>query len=366
MSFASLATRFLTTALPPEVSHELALTALEHGLFPQLPQVRDARLHVTAMDLDFPNPLGMAAGFDKDARAFPALLAMGFGHVEVGTLTPHAQAGNPRPRLFRLREDLAIINRMGFNNRGQAAALARIRRWRARGGRGILGVNIGANRTSLDRIADYALGARAMAPVADYLAVNISSPNTPGLRDLQAADELARLLAAVRAAMEEGGVVRPLLVKIAPDLTDADLAVIVETAIAGGAAGLIVSNTTVTRPPDLTSPLAGERGGLSGRPLFEMSTRLLARAHLLAGGRLVLIGAGGVMDGADAWEKIRAGAHLVQLYTGFIWKGPEIVPAILRHLVERMEAEGISAIDAIRGAGAREWAERTPPAHSGG
>jgi dihydroorotate dehydrogenase len=357
MSLSRLATRLLTSVLPPETSHELALWLLEHGLFPQLPRIHDPRLEVRVAGLNFPNPLGMAAGFDKDARAFPALLAMGFGHVEVGTLTPLAQAGNPRPRLFRLREDAAIINRMGFNNMGQAAARRRIMRWRAGGGRGIVGVNIGANKASLDRTADYAHGARCMAPVADYLAINVSSPNTPGLRNLQGERALARLLAAVRAAMDEAGHVRPVFVKIAPDIAEEELPAIVETCITHGAAGMIISNTTVARPAGLRSALAGETGGLSGRPLFERSTRLLARARLIAGAEFVLIGVGGVDDGESAWQKILAGANLVQIYTGFIWKGPEIVPAILRHLAEKCAREGLASIDAAVGQAAKEWAE---------
>ncbi len=357
--FNRLATRFLTTALPPETSHELAVWLLEHGLFPQLPKVTAPCLRVRVAGLDLPNPLGMAAGFDKDARAFPALLAMGFGHVEVGTLTPLAQAGNPRPRLFRLKEDGAIINRMGFNNMGQAAARRRIARWRARGGRGIVGVNIGANKTSLDRIADYAHGARCMAPVADWLTINVSSPNTPGLRNLQGPAELARILDAVGEAMAAAGHARPVFVKIAPDIADDDLPAIVESCIAHGAAGLIVSNTTVARPAALKGAHAGEAGGLSGRPLFVRSTQLLAKARLLAGERLALIGAGGVDSGEAAWQKILAGADLVQIYTGFIWRGPDIVPAILHHLAEKCRAEGLASIDAAVGRRAKDWAEGT-------
>ena len=355
MTLTRMATAFLTRALPPETSHELALMALEHGFFPRLERVEDASLRTSALGLAFANPLGMAAGFDKDARAFQALLAFGFGHVEVGTLTPLAQPGNRRPRLFRLRPDGAIINRMGFNNAGQAAAHARLRRYREAGGHGIIGVNIGANKTSLDRIGDYAHGARCFAHLADYLTINISSPNTPGLRDLQGAADLKRLLGGVMEALDKAGRTPPVLVKIAPDLDKDDLARIVAACIAGKAAGLIVSNTTTARPETLRSVHAGEDGGLSGAPLFAPSTRMLARAHELAQGRLVLVGAGGVRCGADAWEKIRAGASLVQLYTGFIYEGPEIVPAILRHLAEKLRREGFSSIDEAVGSGAREW-----------
>ncbi len=355
MTLTRLATEFLTRALPPELSHELALTALEHGLFPRIESVDDPVLQVSAMGLDFPNPLGMAAGFDKDARAFPALLAMGFGHVEVGTVTPLAQAGNPRPRLFRVRREGAIINRMGFNNAGHAAAFARIARWRDAGGHGVLGVNIGANKDSLDRIRDYALGARCFAPVADYLTVNISSPNTPGLRNLQAADELARLLDGVREEIERSGHATPVLVKIAPDLDDQELEAIIETAVDHGAVGLVISNTTISRPACLKPQDVLEPGGLSGRPLFSLSTRMLARAHVLAGGRLLLVGAGGVDSGEHAWQKIRAGASLVQLYTGFIYEGPEIVPAILRHVVKRLRQNGFVSVDEAVGSGAQDW-----------
>ncbi len=357
MSFTSLATAFLTRALPPEVSHELALMALEHGLFPELERRDDPLLQVRVMGLTFPNPLGMAAGFDKDARAFPALLAMGFGHVEVGTLTPLAQGGNPRPRLFRLRADGAIINRMGFNNAGHAAAYRRIAAWRDAGGRGILGVNIGANRDSLDRVKDYALGARCFAPVADYLTVNVSSPNTPGLRRLQAGEELRRLLGAVMEEVDASGCETPVAVKIAPDIDDDALAALVEACVEGGAAALVISNTTVERPAHLRSAHAGLEGGLSGRPLFEASTRMLARARALAAGRLALIGAGGVDSGAAAWEKIGAGASLVQLYTGFIYRGPGIIPAILRHLAERLREGGPSGLDEAIGTRAGQWLE---------
>jgi len=355
MTLTKLATDFLTHALPPELSHKLALAALEHGFFPRLEQVEDAILRTSPLGLDMPNPLGMAAGFDKDARVFPALLAMGFGHVETGTMTPHAQPGNPRPRLFRLRADGAIINRMGFNNAGHAAARARILRWREAGGHGVTGVNIGANKASLDRIADYAQGARCFAGLADYLTINISSPNTPGLRDLQSAMELARLLDGVMEALDKAGYAPSVLVKLAPDLAEDDLPEIVETCVAHGAAGLIISNTTIARPAGLKSSHAGESGGLSGAPLFDPSTRMLARAWKLARGRLVLVGAGGVASGAQAWEKIRAGASLVQLYTGFIYEGPEIIPAILSHLAERLREGGFAHVSEAVGCGAGDW-----------
>ena len=345
--------------LEPERAHELAIRALQWGLFPMPRQVADERLQVNCCGLSFANPLGLAAGFDKNARAVPALFAIGFGLVEVGTVTPLAQPGNPRPRLFRLSEDEAIINRLGFNNEGQAAVRRRLERYARLPGRGVLGVNIGANKDSRDRIADYAQGARCFAGVADYLAVNISSPNTPGLRDLQGAEALQRLLAGVKAALaERGEAPPPVFVKIAPDMDDAALADIVEAAVEGGAAGLIVSNTTIERPESLRSPLRKEPGGLSGLPLFAPSTRMLARAYLLAAGRLRLIGAGGVRDAETAWTKIRAGADLVQTLSAFVYRGPSLVADILRGLLERMERAGHDHVSEAVGTAAEEWAER--------
>ncbi len=354
---SGLALRLLHT-LEPEQAHELSIQALAHGLFPAAPSVADERLHVSCCGLSFRNPLGMAAGFDKNARAAPALWNIGFGFVEVGTVTPLAQPGNPRPRLFRLGEDAAIINRLGFNNAGQAAVHARALRWARWPGRGVLGVNIGANKNSPDRIADYARGARCFADVADYLAINISSPNTPGLRDLQGARALEKLLSGVRSALtEKGRAALPVFVKIAPDIEAAELADIVEVAVAGGAAGLVISNTTISRPASLKSPLRSEQGGLSGRPLFAMSTRLLARAHTLARGRLRLIGCGGVHDAETAWQKLRAGADLVQLLSAFVYHGPWLVADILRGLLQRLEREGLRHISEVVGTGVEEWLE---------
>ena len=349
MPLTDLATLLLGRLLEPETAHALAVKALACN--PPLPVARvdDARLRQRVFGLDIPNPLGLAAGFDKNAEAFEGLLRLGFGFVEVGTLTPRPQPGNPRPRLFRLREDEAIINRMGFNNCGHEAAFRRLARYRDKGGTGVIGVNIGANKDSDDRIADYAAGAARFAEVASYLTINISSPNTPGLRDLQGARELARLLDAVGEALNRAARRPPVVVKIAPDIDDEQLAAIIETSIEGGAAGLIVSNTTIARPPTLRSGQAREPGGLSGRPLFAPSTRLLAKAHGLAAGRLALIGAGGVMSGAEAWAKITAGAALAQVFTGFVYRGPGLIADILRHLAEKLEEEGLGAIDAAVG-----------------
>ena len=348
--------------LEPERAHELAIRALQHGLFPMPRHVADERLRVDCCGLSFANPLGLAAGFDKNARAAPALFNIGFGFVEVGTVTPLAQPGNPRPRLFRLTEDEAIINRLGFNNEGQAAVHARLVRYARLPGRGVLGVNIGANKESQDRIADYARGARCFADVADYLTVNISSPNTPGLRDLQGAEALRRLLAGVKEALvEKGRATLPVFVKIAPDMDDAALSDIVEAAVEGGAAGLIVSNTTIERPESLKSPLRNEAGGLSGLPLLVPATRMLARAYLLAAGRLRLVGVGGVRDAETAWTKIRAGADLVQVLSAFVYRGPSLVADILSGLLERMERAGLQHIGEAVGTAAGEWAERRAP-----
>ncbi len=355
MSLESIALKILHH-MDPERAHELVIRALQRGLFPRPRKVVDERLHTSCCGLHFANPLGLAAGFDKNGRAVPALWALGFSFVEVGTVTPLAQPGNPPPRLFRLKEDEAIINRMGFNGEGQAVVRRRLLRAVKHPGRGVLGVNIGANKTSRDRVADYALGARCFADVADYLAINISSPNTPGLRDLQGAEALARLLAGVKEALrEKNRPDLPVLVKIAPDMDDIALAEIVETAVEGGAAGLIVSNTTIARPETLKSPLKAESGGLSGKPLFMPSTRMLARAYVLAKGRLKLIGCGGVHDAQTAWEKIRAGADLVQLFTAFVYRGPALIAEILQGLLDRLEQAGLDGISQVVGTGAADW-----------
>jgi dihydroorotate dehydrogenase len=287
---------------------------------------RDPVLRVRALGLEFPGPLGLAAGFDKDARGTRGLAALGFGFVEVGTVTARAQPGNPRPRMFRLTADRALVNRMGFNNAGAAAAAARL--GRARGGP-VVGVNIGKTRAvpDADAAADYAASARAVAAVADYVVVNVSSPNTPGLRDLQAADRLRPVLVAVRAALDAAVSGRrvPLLVKIAPDLADADVDAVADLALELGVDGIIATNTTVSRD-GLASPAAevaaAGAGGLSGPPLRARSLAVLRRLHARAGDRLVLIAAGGIETPDDAWERLRAGATLVQAYTAFVYGGP--------------------------------------------
>ena len=344
-------------ALPPEGAHGLSLWALRLGLAPRCAPVGDPILAQKLFGLDFANPVGLAAGYDKNAVATVALPGLGFGFVEVGTVTPRAQKGNPRPRLFRLAGDGAIINRLGFNNAGQTAMRQRLEN--RTGGRrgGIIGVNIGANRDSADPISDYVAGFTAMAPVADYIAVNISSPNTPGLRDLQARAKIGELLARLSQARAEApdAAKTPILIKIAPDLERQALADIVEAAVDTGMDGLIVANTTTARP-GLEGKAARQAGGLSGRPLFAPSTAMLAQTYLLAKGRLPLIGVGGISSGADALTKIKAGASLVQLYTGLVYEGPGLVGRILGELASGLRRQGFDSLQAAVGVEADELA----------
>jgi dihydroorotate dehydrogenase len=320
-----------------EDAHRMAVRAL--SLLPHSgPDNDDPRLAVSAFGLNFPNPVGTAAGFDKNAEVPNAILGLGFGFAEVGTLTPLPQAGNPKPRVFRLLEDRAVINRLGFNNEGFEAAA---RRLETRGRKGILGINVGANRESSDRIADYARGVERFAPFASYLTINISSPNTPGLRDLQAANALDDLIARSMEARElsarKGDGRKPMLLKISPDLTLAELDDVVEIAKRRAIDGMIVANTTVSRPPDLADRRARESGGLSGRPLFDLSTRMLAETYLRVERAFPLVGVGGVDSAETAWRKIRAGATLVQLYTGMIYEGFGVAREIKRGLLKLME-----------------------------
>ena len=333
--------------LPAETAHR-ATVGLARAFAPLLPAAGadDPRLAVEALGLRFPNPIGLAAGFDKDAEIPDAMLKFGFGFVECGSLTPRPQAGNAKPRLFRLSEDGAVINRMGFNNRGIDNAALRLER-RKRGG--VLGINIGANKDSPDRIADYALGFARLAPFADYVAVNVSSPNTPCLRGLQNRDELERLLATLTASRAREGVRTPLLLKIAPDLDEFAMDAIAEVVLGAGIEGLIVSNTTIARPPALKSANAREQGGLSGKPLMAPSTHVLKQMRKRVGARLVLIGVGGIAGGADAYEKIRAGASLVQLYTALAYRGPGLVNRIKRELLELLAQDGYADLAAAAG-----------------
>jgi dihydroorotate dehydrogenase len=328
--------------LDPEVGHRLAIRVLA-ALPVRAPMPIPASLATTVAGLDFPNPVGVAAGFDKDAEVPDALLGLGFGFTEVGSITPLPQEGNPKPRLFRLVEDRAVINRMGFNNAGGAAALARLE---ARAGRpGIVGVNIGANKDSPDRIADYAIMARMMAPLASYLCVNISSPNTPGLRALQDEGALTGLIDAVIAARAEAkcAVPPPIFLKVAPDLEPADINAIARIAIDKQLGALVVSNTTIARP-SLRSHHAGETGGLSGAPLREAALERLRDFRKATGGAIPLVGVGGIATAEHAWERIRAGASLVQLYSAMVYEGPGLGGQIVRGLERLMKRDGFASI----------------------
>jgi dihydroorotate dehydrogenase len=321
--------------LGAEDAHRATIAALK--LLPaRKPDEDDPRLAVSAFGLDFPNPVGLAAGFDKNAEVPGAMLGFGFGFVEVGTLTPRAQPGNPRPRAFRLLEDRAVINRYGFNNDGHAPALALLSR-RKRGG--IVGVNVGANKDAADRLADYVAGVRAFKDVASYFTINVSSPNTPGLRDLQAPEALSELLARVVEARDEAGVLKPVLLKIAPDLALDQLDAIVRVARERRIDGMIVSNTTISRPATLRSPLAKEAGGLSGKPLSALSTYMLAQTFLRVEGQFPLVGVGGIDSAESALAKIEAGATLVQLYSALVFEGPGLAARIKRGIVDALERE---------------------------
>ena len=324
-------------ALDPETAHRTTIAALK--VAPQMRPPRPGPLATEVAGLRFPNPVGMAAGFDKDGEAPDAVLGLGFGFVEIGSITPLPQPGNPRPRLFRLAQDRAVINRMGFNNGGADAAEQRLRR---RAGRaGIVGVNIGANKDSADRVADYALLTRRFAPLASYLTVNISSPNTPGLRALQDEGALVALLDAVLEARPAGG--PRIFLKVAPDLEPADIDAIARIALDKRLGALIVSNTTISRPP-LASRDAGEAGGLSGAPLRDLAQTRLRDFRKATGGAIALIGVGGIGSAEDAWARIRAGASLVQLYSAMVYEGPGLARRIVRGMAALMRREGFATL----------------------
>jgi dihydroorotate dehydrogenase len=335
--------RPLAFALDAERAHRLTIRALR-ALPPGEPPKRRTKLAMKVAGLEFPNPVGLAAGFDKDAEVFAHMLGFGFGFAEVGTLTPRPQAGNDKPRLFRLVEDRAVINRMGFNNGGQAAAKARLAR-RRRGG--LVGVNIGASKDSADRVADYAMGVREMAEVADYLTINISSPNTPGLRALQDKGALEELIASVLLAAGSEG--PPIFLKVAPDLERADIDDIAAAAV-GKLDGLIVSNTTISRPP-LRSKHGGEAGGLSGAPLKALALERLHDFRSATGGGIALIAAGGIENGVDAFERVRAGASLVQLYSALVYQGPGLAARICSELEGLLAREGFDTLEQAVGSG---------------
>jgi dihydroorotate dehydrogenase len=343
--------RPLLGALDAEDAHRFAIHALKFPVFANK-DADDPRLAVGAFRLNFPNPIGMAAGFDKHAEVPDALLNLGFGFVEIGTVTPRPQAGNPRPRLFRLPSDAAVINRLGFNSQGAEAVLRRLAARTSR--RGIVGANIGANRDSTDRIADYVKLIEILAPVASYFTVNISSPNTPGLRELQQAGRLDELLARVmnareRASREAG--TPPLLIKIAPDLTLRELDDVISAARRHNVDGMIIGNTTVARPATLRDKkTAMEAGGLSGRPLFPLATRMLAESYVRIEGTFPLIGVGGIDSGAAAIAKIRAGATLIQIYSALVFHGVRLIARIKSELVNVLAQGGHAGIKALVGA----------------
>jgi dihydroorotate dehydrogenase len=343
MNFWSSASMPVMRMLDPETAHRLSLQALRFGLAGSDTSSDDPALAVPAFGRVLRNPIGLAAGFDKDGVAIDALGRLGFGFVEAGTVTPRPQAGNPRPRLFRLSADRAVINRMGFNNGGVAGLLPRLaaadRRQIA------VGANLGINKEGAVPEADYPALVKAVEACTDYITINISSPNTPGLRDLQGEQRLAAILDAITTRT-------PLFVKIAPDLSDAGLEAVVETCLARRVAGLIISNTTIARPDFLQSPEKSETGGLSGAPLFEPSTRMLAKTYRLSQGRLMLIGAGGIFSASDAFAKILAGATLVQLYTAFAYHGPALIPRLKSGLAAHLKQRGLNAITDAIGAGA--------------
>lgn len=330
-------------ALDAERAHGLALKALACGMVPPRKAIADERLKQTLWGIDFPNPVGIAPGFDKNAEAIGGLFGQGFGFVEVGTLTPKPQTGNPKPRIFRLVEDNAIINRLGFNNGGIEDALPRLSAPRS----GVLGINIGKNKSTQDALDDYVPMLQKVLPHADYVTVNISSPNTEGLRDLQAKEQLQRLLGAL--VKIRGADKTPLLLKIAPDLSEAQAEDIVAVVLQENFDGIIVSNTTIARPENMQSAHAKEQGGLSGAPLRDASTQMLKHVYALSEGKVPLIGVGGIVNGKDAVEKIKAGASLVQAYTGFVYRGFGLIDEINRALLDALEERNLTQLSALRG-----------------
>lgn len=350
--------------MDPETAHDMTVRALSF-LPVSTPPEDDPRLMVTAFGCDFPNPVGLAAGFDKQGQVADQMLGLGFGFVEVGGVVPRPQEGNPRPRVFRLPADGAVINRYGLNSLGLEAMVERLESREDDGpdDLGYVGVNIGANKDSADRVADYVACVQALTPLASFLTVNVSSPNTPGLRDLQGEafldDLLARVIAARDAAMVAGGRRPAILLKIAPDIGLGTLDSIIGTALSRGVDGLVIANTTIARPDTLKDKaIAQETGGLSGKPLFGPSTRLLAEAFLRLYGRLPLIGVGGIDSAEAAWTKIEAGANLLQLYTALIYRGPGLVKEIKTGILERMDTLGITNLDAVIGRRAADIASQ--------
>lgn len=352
----------LAHRLPAEAAHRLAIWAMSYGLVPRSAnqgsanQQISSRLDQDCLGLRFTNPLGLAAGFDKNAEAMSGAFRLGFGFVEVGTITPKPQPGNPKPRVFRLSSDGAVINRYGFNNDGAEQAKARLIKWRKTGAsqrqnqrqnqRHILGINIGANKDSLDRIADYATTCTILSPYADYITVNVSSPNTPGLRDMQTPSILAEIMAAVKSGLHHAQL--PVLIKLAPDMNEADFLAVLEQLPDMGASGVILTNTTISRPDSLTSPNKDQQGGLSGAPLLLSSTQWLALARSRLPKHIPLIGVGGIDNAAAAYAKVLAGANLIQLYTALALQGSHIVGEIIHGLDALLARDGVKHItDAV-------------------
>lgn len=334
--------------IDPERAHRLSVAALASGLLNTPPPLDDRRLETRFSGLHLSNPIGLAAGFDKNAVAIDGLSRLGFGFLETGSVTPRPQPGNLRPRLFRLAEDRAVINRMGFNNAGLDAYLRNLTKRPATAG--VVGANVGINKDGADPLRDYPLLVQAVAPHSDYVVINVSSPNTPGLRDLQAEDRLRAILNSIAAAVVSRP---PLLVKLAPDLSIDAVERIVETCVDAGVDGLIISNTTIARPPSLASHYASQAGGLSGAPLFGPSTDLLRKVARLGNGRLALIGVGGIFSGEDILAKLRAGASAVQLYTSFAYAGPALIPRLKTELLQSLDRYGFANVTAAIGADLR-------------
>ncbi len=335
----------VTKALPAETAHQLAVRAMHLGFVPSAP-TPDTSMQVTCAGLTFANPLGLAAGFDKNAEAISGALKLGFGHIEVGTITPHAQPGNPRPRVFRLPDDSAVINRYGFNSDGMETAAKRLEALARNTRTGIVGVNIGANKLSKDRFDDYYKTAFRLSAFADYLTINISSPNTEGLRDLQHDDSLKRTIESARQGMIDAKMDRPVFVKLAPDLTETELKNSLDIALSAGISGVILTNTTISRPQGLRSAHKAQAGGLSGQPLHDISLEMVAQAssHLNAinATNVPIIGVGGIGSAMQAYARILAGASVVQIYTALALQGPKLVADILSGLQQMAELEGVS------------------------
>ena len=343
--------------LEPETSHNIVVTLAKFGLVARDYTAYSPSLRTEVWGRSFKNPIGLAAGFDKNAEAMDAMLGIGFGFVEVGSITPEPQDGNARPRVFRIPEESAVINRIGCNSHGSVVVSERIQKFREDSGSGassLLGINIAKNRTSENAAGDYARACKLLADKADYVVINVSSPNTPGLRSLQAGRELAKIVSRTKQALSEAAPGVPLVVKIAPDLGPADKKQIARVVLRHGVDGMIVSNTTVSRPEPVAShPLGGEKGGLSGKPVREASTALIREMYELTGGRVPIVGCGGVSSGLDAYEKIRAGASLVQLYTGLIYQGPVLVPRIKTELAQLLARDGFESVEEAVGADTR-------------